>query len=228
MSQSSSNSTTTSNSSSVDRELPDEQYQLDEDADLDEGEIQTMEQAMRISERFEHIKDHTVDDGLVLGTVKEINTSPGNNRLVISIEIPAEDHPEQFRFKKPKVWSEKYRFVRWVREYGYDAESFPNMIEDKCRVKVENIQDSEDYELYVPEHGYAILEQPKRVYEWYTDVNGPIVAFLAFVLVTVAVTAELGGLLTTGFGVGQGIALTVIAIIGVVLGGMAELELKDE
>lgn len=128
------------------RQLPDEQNSIPDNA---QGDLQTMERAMNLADQYETIKDRTVDDDTVLGRITDINTSRNNDRIIITIDVPGDDSNKEFRFRKPKVWSERYDFIRWIRHYGYDADSFPNMLRDDCKVKV--LQDeNREYNLYIP------------------------------------------------------------------------------
>lgn len=164
------------------RTLPDEQQQIDDEDRKDRVELQTMERAENLSEQFEEIKDRTVDDDdVVLGRLADIETSANNDRIVVSIDLPAEGSDKTERFRKPKVWNDRYKFVRWIRHYGYDADSFPNMIRDDCRVRV--LKDSAtDYELFVPERDDddGVVDTAGRAFgAMQTAVVRPIDAYLS-------------------------------------------------
>lgn len=140
------------NKESVTREFSDEQYKLDEEQEnQEEVSMQTIERANEISQQYEEIKDRTLGDGMVAGRLEDIDTSPGNDNIVVQVDLPGESADKEFRFKKPKVWTKKYDFVRWIQHYGYDADSFPNMLKGECDVKVEN-HGNEDYKLFIPEY----------------------------------------------------------------------------
>ncbi len=146
----SSNSSTTT-AQTVDRDLPDDQFKIEDETEYGEAELQTMERAMDLSNQFEEIKYRTTEDGMVLGKLKNIETSANNDRIVVEIDLPAEGDTERKRFRKPKRWDNNYNFVRWIRYYEYSAETFPQMIDDECKVKVSKPSDGSDYKLFVPE-----------------------------------------------------------------------------
>jgi len=134
------------------RSLPDDQVKIENEDEYEETELQTMERAMDLSKQFEEVKQRTVEDGMVLGKLVDIQTSANNDRISVEIDLPAEGDTERKRFRKPKRWSDEYNFVRWIKYYGYDADSFPNMIKDDCKVKVKKPSEGGDYELFVPEN----------------------------------------------------------------------------
>jgi hypothetical protein len=138
-------------SKSTNRSLPDDQVQIDDEEQYEEAEMQTMKRAMGVSKQFEEIKARTIDDGMILGKITDINTSPTNQKIVIEIKVPATDEPKQKRFQKPKRWTDDYAIVRWIQHYGYTADSFPNMVDDDCKVKVEEVSNGDGYEVFIPE-----------------------------------------------------------------------------
>jgi hypothetical protein len=138
-------------SKSTNRSLPDDQVQIDDEEQYEKAELQTMKRAMGISKQFEEIKTRTIDDGMILGKITDINTSPTNQKIVIEIEVPATDEPKQKRFQKPKRWTDEYAIVRWIQHYGYTADSFPNMVDDDCKVKVEEVSNGDGYKVFIPE-----------------------------------------------------------------------------
>jgi hypothetical protein len=148
----------------VERTLPDDQQQIDDDADDEETQLQRIETAQNVARQFEEIKDRTVDENTALGIVKKIETSPGNNRIHVYVDLPDEDSLHQYPFKRPKLWSPQYKFVRWVTEYGYDADSFPSMIEDNCEVKLED--DDDTFDLYIPDRTVETPKPLKDRIEW--------------------------------------------------------------
>lgn len=135
----------------VTREFDDEQYKLEDGDEEGETDIQTMERANELSKQYESIKDRTLGDNLVAGRLEDIDTSPANNNINVLVDLPGEGNNKTFRFKKPKVWSSEYDFVRWIQYYGYDADSFPNMLKGQCDVEVKNLGD-EEYKLYIPDY----------------------------------------------------------------------------
>lgn len=139
------------------RTLPDDQQRIDEDERKDESSLQTMERAEELSSQFETIKSRTVNDGMVLGRLKDIDTSRTSSTIIVSIDLPGEGIKEKKRFDKPKVWSDRYKFVRWIRHYGYTADSFPSMLEDKCKVKVQR-EGNKEYEVFIPEVDESAVE----------------------------------------------------------------------
>jgi len=161
-----STSDTITMSASPDRDLPDDQVQIENEDEYEKSELQTMERAMNLSKQFEEVKRRTVEDGMVLGKLVDIQTSANNDRISVEIDLPAEGDTKQKRFRKPKQWSNKYDFVRWIKHYGYTADSFPNMIKDDCKVKVKQPSESGDYELFIP-------EQRKSWWDKISDVSIP-------------------------------------------------------
>jgi|APHM01.1.fsa_nt_gi hypothetical protein len=168
--------TNTDTNTMSDRALPEDQVQMD-DADANEdAELQPMDRAENLSRHYEEVKQRTVEDGVVLGKLEDINTARGNNRIVVDIDLPAEDSNKQFRFRDPAYWTDDFEFVRWVRSYGYTDESFPLMLEDDCEVKVEkgNKSAGEKYELVIPDAdpepiSSQIKKTPGRIRDWHED-----------------------------------------------------------
>jgi hypothetical protein len=153
-----------------------------------------MERAQELSAHYEKIKDNTIDDSTVYGKVKSINTSTGSKKIVVDIDLPAKGTVKQTRFDKPKVWSEDYDFVRWIRYYGYDADSFPSMLEDKCKVKVET--DGGKYDLYIPDqrkYRSKVVDTINGVKEWYLETPMALypVAFLGWIFHSIAAVTGL-------------------------------------
>lgn len=174
-------------------EMSDELEELSDD-DID---IQTYKRANEISQQFETIKDRTISDGVVEGKVKEIDTSPANGNVVVTVDVPSSTSDETFRFSKPKVWSKRYEFVRWVRHYGYNADSFPNMLKDGCEVKVSRADNS--FELVVPSTKKERITDPiSNTWNWYTDTAHPLsfVSFYGIIGIIVAAFAGASGLMT--------------------------------
>jgi hypothetical protein len=130
------------------RTLPDEQKQVDPDVDDRETQLQTLEQAEHLSEHFDEIKTRTTENGDVEGVVKAINMATTNGTVAVEIDIPGRENNKTVNFEKPRSWTEQYDFVRWIRHYGYTADTIPNMLENDCRVAV-NVEDG-SYSLYVP------------------------------------------------------------------------------
>lgn len=156
------------------RDLPDEQRKTADVNDDENLDLQTMERANDIAQQYETIKDRTVDDDTVLGRIIDINTSVNNSRIIIEVAVPGEGTAQDFRFRKPKVWSEEYKFVRWLHHYGYDADTIPNMLKDECKVRVSR-EEKGSYNLYVPEYDAPIRAQLKEkrtaFYKWYLTSN---------------------------------------------------------
>jgi len=94
------------------RSLPDDQVKIENEDEYEETELQTMERAMDLSKQFEEVKQRTVEDGMVLGKLVDIQTSANNDRISVEIDLPAEGDTERKRFRKPKRWSDEYNFVR--------------------------------------------------------------------------------------------------------------------
>jgi len=150
---------TLDNMTEPERSLPEDQVKIENEDKYEETELQTMERAMDLSKQFEQVKQRTVENGMVLGKLVDIQTSANNDRISVEIDLPAEGDTEKTRFRKPKRWSEEYKFVRWIKHYGYDADSFPNMIQDECKVKVSKPSDNSEYELFVPEKDESYREK---------------------------------------------------------------------
>lgn len=207
----------TQEQSGVQRSLPDEQVKVT-DADSEEAvDLQTMERAEELSNQYETIKDRTVDSNTVLGLLTDIDTSANNDRIIVTVDLPAEGHDKTFRFRKPKVWANQYQFVRWIRYYDYDADSFPNMLQDECKVKVTKKEGG--YDLYIPEQGVEamnILNHIPRLGSYlkarYVEVGIPISLFALTALVLYAIA--LGGqLMTLGLRAEQFTALFIICVV---------------
>lgn len=130
----------------IDRELADEQQP---DGELGETEMVAYDRAAKLSEQFESIEARTLDDGIVRGTVTAIESTTRGGSIAVDVDLPAEPDDVRFNFTKPKVWSERYDFVRWLDKYDYGSGDFAGMIERGVEVEVR--RDGGDYELVIPE-----------------------------------------------------------------------------
>lgn len=171
------------------RSLPESQVKVENEDEYEEAELQTMERAMDLSKQFEEVKQRTVENGMILGKLVDIQTSANNDRISVEIDLPAEGDTEQERFRKPKRWSDEYNFVRWIRHYGYDADSFPNMIQDECKVKVKKPSESGDYDLFVPGEETSYREKTSLWGEtiWQRYKQGPPVMRVASYIATFSI-----------------------------------------
>jgi len=172
------------------RSLPDDQVKIENEDEYEETELQTMERAMDLSKQFEEVKQRTVEDGMVLGKLVDIQTSANNDRISVEIDLPAEGDAERKRFRKPKRWSDEYNFVRWIKYYGYDADSFPNMIKDDCKVKVKKPSEGGDYELFVPEGERSYKEKISSLWGgtiWQPYKEGPPVMQVTSFITTLSI-----------------------------------------
>ena len=172
------------------RSLPDDQVKIENEDEYEETELQTMERAMDLSKQFEEVKQRTVEDGMVLGKLVDIQTSANNDRISVEIDLPAEGDTERKRFRKPKRWSDEYNFVRWIKYYGYDADSFPNMIKDDCKVKVKKPSEGGDYELFIPEGQKSYTEKITSLWGksiWQRYKEGPPVMQVASFIATFSI-----------------------------------------
>jgi len=206
------------------RSIPDSQNKIDDDMPDDVG-IQTMERAQDLSRHYEHIKDNTVDDGTVYGTVKAIDTSPGNNRIHVTYSLPAESSTKKHRFKEPKVWSDDYKFVRWVRHYGYDADSFPSMLRDKCKVKVETDETDGGYDLYIPKEK-GILSYLSEVKTYLLEIDEPVSVILLLGFIVHSILA-MGGVISYDLPVEQFISISGVVLILSLVAIFVEAEYKN-
>lgn len=211
------------------RELPDEQSKIEDDDRKDDPDIQTMERAEELADQYETIKDRTVDENTVLGHVKEIDTARSNNNIVVTVDLPAEESDKQFRFKKPKVWSDDYDFVRWIKYYDYDADSFPLMLEDDCEVEVS--KDTDGYDLVIPEndsHSIDASNATEKLHQAYKHIsvvyieNGvPISSIIMLSLIIHSISASTG-LISYGMSNIQLAGLTLIGFIVCIAALLAE------
>ena len=206
-------------SASTDRSLPDDQVQIEDETEYDEAELQTMERAMDLSNQFEEIKYRTTEDGMVLGKLKNIETSANNDRIVVEIDLPAEGDTKTTRFRKPKRWDNNYDFVRWIQHYNYSAETFPQMIDDECKVKVSKPSDGSDYKLFVPEKEKSWRDRISNLsiqplYTKYKKSGAPVFQGIAAVsfLITTGFTA-IGAIHLMPTKIGEIVALLSFALI---------------
>lgn len=211
----------------VERKLPDEQNKLDEEAD--DNFMQTMERANELSKQYEEIKDRTLGNGLVAGKLEDIDTSPANNNIIVTVDLPGEGNVKQFRFKKPKVWSEKYKFVRWIHYYGYDADSFPNMLKSDCEVEVENMG-GEEYSLFVPERKESIKETAStikvkmaNVFDLYRESNNNLyISHISGVMYTICILLWITPMINYGLHWVTAISLACVGYIILLVFGIVE------
>lgn len=127
-------------------ELPDGQKKTDED---DPSLLPTVQQDMdAFSQEMLEVDMATRPDGYLRGTVKAILSNPGNSKIVVLIDLPAEDDLYKFSMNKPKIWTKSYEFVRFVEGYGYASGNFALMAEEQVKVKVDEVGDG--YELVIP------------------------------------------------------------------------------
>lgn len=165
------------------RQLPDEQVQINEMDDEQEAAIQSMEAAQELAAQFEEIQTATQNDGTLKVPLKSIDTSKGNQAIAISVDVPAEDSVETFYMNKPKIWTERYEFVRWVQQYGYGASDFHRMIEAGVSVEVE--QDNGEYQIvipdYTPDSYWVRINEAIRQYAPTAEEESPIVVWGAVI-----------------------------------------------
>lgn len=211
----------------VKRTLPDEQRKVPDDESSDEVELQTMERAEELSSQFEAIKDRTVDDDMVLGQLKDIETSSTNSKVIVTIDLPGEGMDMEKRFDKPKVWSNRYKFVRWIRHYDYDADSFPLMLDDECKVKV--VRDgNREYKLFIPEEPApmtkdvmafkdGVLERSQPTIKWYLRHENGIVGPMIFFSWMAYGIALLSGLTTLPLAAEPLTGLWIIGVLGILI-----------
>jgi len=214
---------------SVERELPDDQKMSDEER-KEESEIMTMERAENLSSQYESIKDRTIDENTVLGKLQDINTSPANGNIIVSIDLPAESDHKEFRFNKPKVWSNRYDFVRWIRYYDYDADSFPNMLKDDCRVKVSKGQKSSEYNLMIPNTS----TRRRRAYKFVKETISEYREMEALYITGVTATASLiyaillvTGLISIGLSTTSSIGTVLISFVLIGVVAFLDISFKD-
>lgn len=215
------------------RELPPSQQKMDSDIDEDDDlSMQTMERANELSRQYESIKDRTVDDNTVLGKIEDIDTSHNNNRIIIHVDVPAQGSNKMFRFKKPKLWSRDYEFVRWIQHYNYDADSFPNMLQDSCKVKVTKDGDG-SYDLYIPEKNPYLrkftspsFDIPK-LHEWHRDIDFYFCHPL-LIMWGLSAIAMMSGLIPTVLPGKQLLGLYIISLVNFIVFGIIEEKNKYE
>lgn len=134
------------------RELPDEQMQIDDDADVSDGELRAYEQANDLSQEFAKLERNTISENELLCPVMSIDSTKTGGSVAVQVDIPGRpEETETFIMSRPKVWSRRYEFVRFVEAYGYAASDFEHMIKDDVNVRVSQPEaEGGDYELHVP------------------------------------------------------------------------------
>lgn len=151
------------------RGLPEGQRKLDPEVDEDDDlDLQTVEAAERISTHFEDIHQNTIDDDRVMGTVASINWSKNNTKVAVEVALPAQKHPERFYFDEPRVWTDRYEFVRWVRKYDHDADNLANMIDKGTEVELIHDDNDGDYELIIPDAPRTLRSRAAGAIRWVT------------------------------------------------------------
>lgn len=172
------------------RELPDEQVQIDGDADDMGEELRAYEQANDLSEEFAKLERNTISENELLCPVMSIDSTKTGGSVAVQVDIPGRpEETETFIMSRPKVWSRRYEFVRFVEEYGYAASDFEHMIKDDVNVRVSQPEaEGGDYELHVPSRTTrervglgAVLWPFKAAYKWIGQGNraGAMLAVMA-------------------------------------------------
>lgn len=191
------------------RDIPDEQRP---DGELDDPQIRTYEEAAKLARHFEEIETATIGEDTFRAPVKAIESGGRHGKVAIEVDVPAEDGNEQFHLDKPKVWTDRFRFVRWVEGHGYTAGDFQLMIEKQTEVEVR--RDNGEYELVIPDPDAGRLERGVTVARALrSEVSGRIkvaaVSAIVVYLLTMALIASV--VVDTGF---LGVVF-VVAFVGV-------------
>lgn len=153
------------------RALPPEQDKGLDEEEAENAQIRAMEDAEEVAEYFGKIETATRENGDVLkASLKSIDTTTGHNTVVVEVDIPSDSDTTDFRLTSPKIWNERYEFVRFVEKYGYRADDFHKMIE--ADIDVEVIYENNEYELAIPEYDAGILERWKT---WLEARDGMLV-----------------------------------------------------
>lgn len=140
----------------MERSLPEGQQKMEEERDEDQLPA-NIEDTDYLREQMEDIFIRTNPDGTLEGIVKDLHYTKEGGTIAVDIDLPAEPDLYREHFTKPKVWSRRYEFVRFVEEYGHRASTITSMLEDGVTVKVR--ETDEGYELVIP---FRIRENIKK------------------------------------------------------------------
>lgn len=222
------------------RELPENQRKIEEGKEKEESDMMAMDRAIKISSQMETVKDRTINENTVLGEIEDINTSSTNNRIFVDIDLPGEGSNMTKRFNKPKVWSDDYKFVRWIREYGYDADSFPNMLRDNCKVKVS--KEDSSYTLYIPEkeeegwegtekvtNGFSgLLDKAKVPYHMYASMEFELISSTMAIIWLIHAIATVSTILTYDLSTPKLAGIHIIVAIAIIILNLMEHSLLED
>lgn len=131
------------------RKLPDEQVKGKDGEDV----LARIDEANEINEMMSEIRHRTNPDGTLLGKVKRIHIAEKNPRIAVMVDLPAEDEDHRFEFIRPKVWSARYDFVRFVEHYADHPGDIDYLVEENVDVNIMELDDehSNDYRIVYPD-----------------------------------------------------------------------------
>lgn len=104
-------------------------------SDSETTEIVNYEQTEKLSRELTELQEKTVGKDVLLAEVVGIESTSRGGSIALTVELPG-GRIKPFKFKKPRVWSHSYRFVRLVEGYGYSSSNFAAMVEEDVKVRV--------------------------------------------------------------------------------------------
>lgn len=142
------------------RKLPDEQMKGTEGEDLPAR----IDEAQEINQMMSEIRHRTNPDGTLLGKVKRIHIAEKNPRIAVMVDLPAEDEDHRFEFNRPKVWSPRYDFVRFVEHYADHPGDIDYLVEENVDVNIMELDEEyrDDYAIVYPSES-ALSRTNRRI-----------------------------------------------------------------
>lgn len=160
----------------IERSLPDEQTQIDDDVDrdVDERVLATLDEEQTVAIQLQRIEEYTIRPGLMRLPVSEVTSAENSDKMVIVLDHPVEDDIRKY-FAKPPYWSTEFELPALLDAYGYRSN---NPYHLQCHsLYVEYIESDDEWEIVEPPEEWKrtwhrIQKQiSKRVNE---KVPGPI------------------------------------------------------
>lgn len=135
--------------STIERELPDEQAQIDDDVghDPDSSVLATLDEEQAVAVQLQKIEEYTIQPGLMRLPVSEVTSAENSDNMVVVLNHPVEDDIRKY-FAKPPYWSTEYELPALLDAYGYRTNNPYHLQRD--RLYVEYDDDDEEWVIIGP------------------------------------------------------------------------------